>query len=131
MDVNDIIRCFLEPLLEFSKENPNHFRLIQHFFNGIENKDKLKNHFRESLDVINHQYIKVLVQALPGVPREKILILFVLLFESCHVMLNKEAFTDFTNSVGLNISQESFLEVMVNHFAGSFYLLKNSTATVI
>ncbi len=123
LELADIIRCFLEPLLEYSLEYPNHHRMVLGFFNGIKNKSKIKEHFKGSIDQVNKKYIDALTKTLPGISKEKISIQYVLLFESSHIMLNSEAFIGITESLGLYITKEKFMEEMIRFFVTGFGIL--------
>lgn len=125
LNLDDVIRCFLEPMLAFSLEYPNHHQMIQGFFSGIKDKNKIREHFKGSIDLVNQQFVEALIKALHCASREKILIQYVLLFESSHLLLNNDAFTGITESLGLSITRESFLEEMIQFFSTGFRMLED------
>jgi AcrR family transcriptional regulator len=125
LNVEAVIRCFLEPLLEFSREYPNHFRIVELFFSGIKDKNKIIKHFIGRIDSVNRQFIEAFFKALPGAPREKVLVQYVLLFESSRILLNNDAFTGITESLGLSITRDSFLEEMILLFSAGFRMLED------
>lgn len=128
LDLDDVIRCFLEPMLTFSLEYPNHYRMIQRFFSGIKDKNKIKEHFKGSIDLVNQQFVEALIKVLHDASREKILIQYVLLFESSHIMLNNDKFTGITESLGLSMTRESFLEEMILFFSAGFKMLEDKAS---
>jgi AcrR family transcriptional regulator len=125
-DLESIVRCFLESMLEFSREYPNHHRMIQGFFSGIKNKEKIKEHFKDNIDRVNQEFVETLFKALPGASREKILVQYVLFFESSHIFLNNDAFKGITESLGLSITIDAFLEEMILLFCAAFRMLQNN-----
>jgi AcrR family transcriptional regulator len=125
LDMGVVIRCFLEPMLEFSLEYPNHHRMIQSFFSGIKDKNKIKEHFKGSIDLVNQQFVEALFKALPGVSKDKIRVQYVLLFASSHLLLNNEAFAGITESLGLSITIESFFEEMIRFYSAGFRMLED------
>ena len=113
LELKDIIRCFLEPVLEFSLAYPNHFRMIHGFFSGIKDKSKIKKHILENVNVVSGQFTEALFKTLPDAPREKVLVFFVMLFDSSRIFLNNEVFEGLTESVGLSITKEVFLDDII------------------
>ena len=124
-NLENIVRCFLESMLQFSEEYPNHHRMIHGFFSGIKNKEKIKAHFKGQIDVVNQQYAEALFKALPGVSKEKILIQYMMLFETSHIFLNRDAFEGISESLGLLITIDSFLDEMIASFCAGFRMLQN------
>ena len=110
LNLQEVIRCFLEPVLEFSQAYPNHFRMIHGFFSGIKDKAKIKKHLLENVNVVSNQFTEAFFKILPDAPREKVLVFFVMLFDSSRIFLNTEIFEGLTESVGLSITKEAFLD---------------------
>ncbi|MCX7726330.1 MAG: TetR/AcrR family transcriptional regulator [Chitinispirillaceae bacterium] len=125
-DVETIIRCFLEPLIEFSQNYPNYHKLIQSFFSGIKDKNKIINYFKTNINTLNTRFIEAFVKALPDVPPEKIKINYAILFASSHLLWDNSPFICLMESLGLKITKENFLEEIVSLFCTAFNIEKGN-----
>ena len=128
-EVEQIIRSFLEPVLDFSREYPNHHRMVQQFFSGIHDKRKLRDHFEEHIAPMVKRYIGALSNTLPNVPREKLIIHFTSLFTSSHLLIDNPLHRNMMDSLGLDTDKETIMEELIELYSTAFQSLERSAET--
>lgn len=126
--VDHIIRSFLEPVLEFSREYPNHHRIVQQFFSGIHDKRKLRIHFEDRIEPMVKRYIDALSKALPNAPREKLIIHFTSLFTSSHLLVDNPLHRHMMDALGLDTGKETIMEELIDLYSTAFQTLERSAA---
>ena len=124
-----IIRSFLEPVLDFSRDFPNHHRMVQQFFSGVHDKRKLRAHFEDRIAPMVKCYIEVLGNTLPHVPREKLIIHFTLMFTSSHLLIDNPLHRNMMDSLGLGTDKETIMEELIELYSTAFQTLERTAET--
>ena len=124
LSLEEIVRCFVLPVVEFSVEFPNFHKVIMSFFCGIKDKLKLRDHFRAQMKPVIRTYTEELSKALPAVSKEKLTVYTIFMFSTSHLYFDSDMLDTMVESAGLEIDKEAILEDMISYLVAGFRALE-------
>jgi len=124
--VEEIIRSFLEPVLEFSVKNPNYFEMVKGFFSGVKDESKIRMYFESKKAPVYKLFADTLMEILPDSERDKVMMRFIFMIASSHFLISDVVLDDLIEALDLKVDRKSILNEMISLYSSSFEILREN-----
>jgi len=111
--LNNIIRSYLIPLMEFVEQNPHHCELFVKMGKPFKDVNRIRNWFTELHKPLSQRFGEALLRALPHVPRETVLVRMALMMNTAGAFFHTWQLENIEHAYNLSVGQGKLLEYMV------------------
>jgi len=118
--LEQVIRCYLTPVLEFSARYPNHDRIFVGLYKMFDDNTRFKGQVQKMLQRTFRRYAKTLFQILPDMPRETVILRLKFMWSTAHALADSWITGAFLADLGLSVTDARSLDHMVAFIAEGF-----------
>ncbi len=118
--LEQVIRCYLAPVLEFSARYPNHDRIFVGLYKMFDDNTRFKRQVQKMMQRTFQRYAAALFQVLPDMPKETVILRLKFMWSTAHALADSWITDAFWADLGLSVTNTKSLDHMVAFIAGGF-----------
>jgi AcrR family transcriptional regulator len=120
-ELEAILAAYLVPLVEFSRQHPDHEAMFAQFFNSYDDGDLFRQSIQDLVGKITRFYGECLVKALPELPPRTVLSRLAFFRNMALGIMQGNCMMDESMTIlGLNMGREAMVDAMVAYAAAGF-----------
>ena len=119
-NLETVIRCYLAPILEFSRKYPNHENIFVGLYKMFDDETRFKSQIQKMLQRTFKRYAETLFQILPDIPRETVVVRQIFMWSTAHAIMDTWLTESFLDASGVPMADGMVLEHMVAFLAAGF-----------
>lgn len=118
--LEQVIRCYLAPIVEFSDRYPNHESIFLGLYKMFDDDTRFKNQVQKMLHNTFRRYAETLSRILPDMSRETVTVRLTFMWSTVQAFMHRWLTGAFLADSGLEVADARSLDHMVAFIAAGF-----------